>query len=110
MRNMSNKRAKQTKEYNKLCEELDKHLKEAKLFNCFFCDKPITGRADHHHLFGKENERLTDFTYIVIAHRECHSMFHDNPIKKIPWFLRYLDKLRDIDEQLFNREAMRINK
>ena len=110
MKRQTSKRAKQTTEYNKLYRELDKHLKESKLFNCFFCGKPIEGRADHHHINGKENDRLIDLKYLVIGHRQCHADYHNLPVSKLPWFESFLDKLKNIDLELYYRESLKLNK
>jgi hypothetical protein len=102
---VSEKRSQELKTYSSLCKQMDKEAKANGSYVCFFCGELIEGRADHHHLDGKENSRLTDSDMIVLAHRDCHRQYHDLPVAKIKWYLGFLDRLKKKDPALFWKEA-----
>ena len=109
MRRRTKKRAKQEMEYKDVLKVMDCSLIKD-CFYCFFCGEIIKGKPDHHHLNGKENERLIDPVYLVHAHRTCHMMYHNNPVNKIPWFSQFLERLKGIDDELYYRETFKLNK
>lgn len=100
------KRSEQEKTYRLICEEMDK----VKVKTCFFCGDEIEGRPDHHHLIGRDGDALTLRKYIVHAHRKCHDEYHTVSVKKITWFLDFINRLSDLDVGLAEKEMEKYNK
>lgn len=107
---ISKSRSEGLKTYSKLIKEIDREAKEKKETKCFFCWQEIEGGCDHHHLNGKENERLTEKKYIVRVHRDCHNDYHNKSVHDIPWFGDYIERLRRIDTILAELETFKLNK
>jgi 5-methylcytosine-specific restriction endonuclease McrA len=111
MKSRTPKRTKQEAEYKKLCDEIDKEAKEKGEYRCFFCGKDIKGRADHHHLDGRENEHLLDRERIVLAHNQCHVQeYHGMSVRKQSWREVFMDNLRAKDLRLYFKEREKENK
>ena len=110
MRARTPKRAKQEREYAEICKELDREAKAEGKYVCFFCGEPIKGRADHHHTWGREEGLLTDKEGIILAHPECHRMYHDLPVRKQPWREGFLERLREGYPNLYYKEREKENK
>ena len=110
---VSKKRSKQLKSYSELCEEMDKRAVANKEYVCFFCGGEVEGRADHHHLNGKENQRLTNDKYLVLAHRKCHSDYHSLSVEKLmkkDWYEGFLDRLLTKSRFLYRKEIIKQEK
>jgi hypothetical protein len=110
MKSRTPKRTKQEAEYKKLCDEIDKEAKEKGEYKCFFCGKPIKGRADHHHAEGRLNEHLLDKDKIILGHPACHLEYHDLPVRKQSWREVFLENLRAKDLRLYFKEREKENK
>ena len=105
----SDKRIIQEKEYTAICKEIDAEAKETGHLECFFCGDMVV-RADHHHLDGRDGDRLTQREWIVRAHRKCHMDYHNKPVSRIVWFNSYLERLKRINERFFFKEIMKLDK
>ena len=104
------RRKSQETAYTALCKQIDQEASDAGKFKCFFCSKDITGAYSHHHLKGRDGDLLTDKRYIVLAHNSCHYQYHNYPVKKIPWFLDYVMKVKEIDSLLSYKEMLKYDK
>ena len=103
-------RLKQEIQYKKVCDEIDNEKRLAKAFNCFFCGEPINGSREHHHLQGRTGANLVNKKYIVLSHHQCHFDYHNISVKKIKWFLGFIDRVREIDGMLAYKQLLKLNK
>jgi len=96
---------KKKREYHKICEGLDKEAKAEKKWVCFFCDRPLGGGCDHHHVAGKTGlsdngiPLYLDPDGIVLCHRACHRAYHDTTIEKLlksPYYVVLMEKIHYI--------------
>ena len=110
MRARTPKRAVQEREYKEVCDEIDREALAAGEYKCFFCGKPIKGKADHHHLRGRSGALLTDKQWIVLAHHDHHLEFHDLPCRKQTWREIFMENLRVKDPQTYYKEREKENK
>jgi len=99
----SAKRAEQEKEYAKI---------KPKNKECIFCGVPFKKREkrDRHHLRGRVGHNLIDKKYIFYVHRKCHADYHDKAVKDIWWFDNFLNSLKAIDEDLYQKELNKYDK
>lgn len=104
----SDKRVDQEKEYKRICDKMDERPGKKM---CFFCGMEIKGKTwHHHHLDGREGDKLIIPGLIVLAHPKCHSLYHDVSFAKLPWRWSYLNRLCMVDSQLYEREKMKLDK
>ena len=101
----SEKRADQEKEYKKIKREMLKKKQP-----CFFCGKEIKDKPDIHHLKGREGSLLIDKKYLVVVHRRCHTTYHDMSIEKWPWKEEFLERVREVSEEIYLRIIWRCDK
>ena len=106
----TDKRKQQEAEYKKICDEIDREAIENKQTECLFCGKPIKGRADHHHIIGRDGDKLTEKKYIKRAHHKCHMDYHGVSAKKILWWDGYLLRVKKIDEKVYLRDLWKLDK
>jgi hypothetical protein len=106
----SKKRAKQIQEYNKLIQERDdngeKHI-------CFACNREIVGIISHHHLSGRLENLLLKEELLVDTCFKCHFLLHNSSVhelKKYDWYVGFLNRLRALDETLYNKQLNKENK
>lgn len=100
--------------YKDACLEADaKYTDDEGRTICFFCWKPVGFLYDHHHLAGRVGDNM--FKGIIPCHPECHRAelggWHGlttTQIAKKPYIDRYLDLLKIIDEQKYNRLKRKI--
>jgi hypothetical protein len=87
-------------------------MKDEKKDFCFFCGEGFKQheRPDHHHLKGRENELLTSDKYIVLCHRKCHDAYHHSSVHKVWWYNDFLDRIKEIDDRLYYREILKLDK
>ena len=112
---VSDKRLEQAKIYKQICIEVDLEAKKSNNWKCFFCGEEFEKgvRPDRHHLAGRDGSLYTDKRYLVLAHRICHTKYHSHTIhllKKEAWFNSWLERLRVISEELYNKEINKLNK
>jgi hypothetical protein len=105
----SPKRKKQEGEYNRLINEFVEWKKQQGEYRCVFCGGGFSVRPDVHHLEGRDNDRLLDWTRWELAHRGCHQDYHSKPIEKLPWWDGYLERIKD-RPQLYKREKQKEEK
>jgi len=103
-------RTKKRLEQEKLYHEITARMDEQKNKKCFFCGKGMKRPEDHHHLKGRDGDLLTDPTYIVHVHRDCHFEYHYKSVIYISWFKDYLGRLKDTDMVLYERDKMKLSK
>lgn len=104
------KRLKQVQRYNSLINRLDA-ANETQI--CFFCNLSIVGRADHHHLEGRDGEKLIDDRLVVPTHRECHTKWHSlsvHRLSKEQWWNGYLMRLQALSEKEYNKTMRKFDK
>lgn len=111
---VSKKRANEKIAYKKIIKQIDEESQAIGQYICFFCNEPIYGIADHHHLFGRENKRLLDKKYIVLAHNDCHVFkYHYMSVKQLmqqSWYEGFLARLKSKDTQLYYKELKKQEK
>lgn len=103
---VSKKREKQLKEYKKIKESLPDT-------KCFFCDKKLSGEIGCHHLDGREEALLTFDKWMKMVHAGCHRKFHDftiDKLRRLPWYEGFLQRLKDIDDYLYDKQIAKERK
>jgi hypothetical protein len=94
-------------DYKTICDKIDSEAKANGTFDCFFCDKEIKGKADHHHLRGRDGNKYTDEELIVLAHNRCHvfewHMMGINQLAELPWYESFKVRLKLKDEESYNK-------
>lgn len=109
----SRKRARQEQEYRRLIAEIDREAKAKGEYKCFFDGEQIDGRADHHHLKGRDGDLLTEKKYIVLAKRKNHLDYHHRPVawlKEQWWYEDFLKRLLDLSDFLYLKELKKQDK
>ena len=109
----SNNRLEDEKKYRQVCTEIDRDAKANNQFKCFFCDSQIEDKADHHHLKGRDGSLYTDKEFIVLAHRSCHSAYHDRPVEWLlqqDWYHGFLQRLLEKSKVLYRKEIIKQEK
>ncbi len=79
---------------------------------CVFCNKKMTQREDNHHVSGRDVTILDESAW-AWAHRECHSQYHDAPVKLLlqtDWYLDFVERLQKLDMSTYFKEKRRIDK
>lgn len=79
---------------------------------CVFCNKKMTQREDNHHVSGRDVTILDESAW-AWAHRECHSQYHDAPVKLLlqtDWYLDFVERLQKLDMSTYFKEKRRIEK
>jgi len=102
----SKRRIEDEKRYNQICREIDREN-----LPCFFCGKPIKGRADHHHIMGRSGRRYLDKKYIVRVHRKCHNQhkyYTVDQLKQTDWWEKYLHRVQKECPEAYQQELKRI--
>ena len=100
------KRSEQEAEYNKIIKEMD----QQKGIVCFFCRSEMKRPEDHHHIYGRDGELLTDRANIVHAHRDCHSKYHSQSVHKLNWYIDWLEVISTTYPELYTKELIKYNK
>jgi len=109
MYSRNSKRVKQEKEYRKACDEIDKELREAGKFRCYFTDQQLSmnSRPSHHHVKGRIGDLLTDKRFIVPCHDLPHLLYHDlsvEKLEKLSWYPGFLKRLKSLSLELYQKE------
>jgi hypothetical protein len=76
---------------------------------CFICNRQFNTKTipDWHHLDGREEDLLLDQQFLRFAHRQCHEEIHNlyyDLLKLKPWYEGYLQRLKEIDQKLYDKE------
>jgi hypothetical protein len=94
--------------YFALVEQLRKDAIKNNKFNCIFCGKKLTLEDnDPHHTNGRDGEMLLAKKYLTYSHRFCHTKYHYgtfDQLSKESWFNDFLMRLKEIDEDLYDKE------
>lgn len=105
------KRQEQVKEYNTMIKAKDD---DGKPHYCFFCTKRIWGTISHHHLEGREEDKLLDDGLLVDSHNGCHVFkFHSWSVHKLKlelWWDGFLIRLKDKSEIAYDKVMEKFNK
>ena len=111
IKKLSVKRKLQNDVYLSLKKESVLNAKKMGHIKCFFCGKTIRGDPDWHHLDGRTEEKLIDTKYLVFVHRICHTHIHSHhKLSEFPCYNNYLERLKAIDERLYEKEYEKRNK
>ena len=105
MPKVSRKRIKQVKNYHLLIKSMDgNNIMPV----CFFCGKRVEGIISHHHLMGRDGDKLTDEKYIVPSHNSCHvDDYHSKSVSILmtrSWYNDFLLRLKKISTELWREE------
>ena len=100
--------------YKQICDELDREAVNNGTNYCFFCGERIYGDCEHHHLAGRSGSLFTDKRYIVRAHSECHTeIYHRSTMGGLlmqPWFVAWMERLREKDRTSHGKEIRKLKK
>jgi hypothetical protein len=99
----SEKRAKDERYYSVVAKEFFEESDKI----CFFCGKKVTFYEGLHHWKGRTNDYLLDKRWWSTVHNSCHLFFHRSTAQQMseqPWYPRYLERLRALDEGLYNKQ------
>lgn len=110
----TSKRKKEQSKYTDLrsnfIEKERRKDKKRKLF-CIFCGLEIHGEPSLHHALGRDNDMLLDERYWLLSHNTCHvHQYHSMSWKDLPWWDDYLNRIKHIDENIYNKELRRMSK
>lgn len=92
---MSDKRKKEVSQYVQLRNsfiEQERAKNKGKLV-CLFCGEMIHGDPDLHHMIGRDNEKLLQIRFWHLAHRKCHSEWHDKIFEELLWGKEYKERV-----------------
>ena len=107
------KRAKENARYTQVCNEIDEEALLTGHTECIFCGGKITEKQwikrTHHHLLGRIGKLLYNKEFIRLAHFECHDDYHHKSVSLLPWWLGYVERIRNI-EGLYLKEKRREGK
>ena len=107
------KREKENRLYTQICNDIDKEALLTGRTECIFCGEKIEEKQwedrTHHHLLGRGGKLLYDKDYIRLAHFECHDDYHHKSVSLLPWWSRYVERIRNI-EGLYLKEKRREEK
>ena len=105
-------RSQQEKTYKIVCDMIDQESRDNGNWKCYFCGGDFREGIviDHHHLFGREGEKLTKKSDIVLCHRACHDQYHHKSCHDIHWYVDWLEKIEDERPELYNKELIKYNK
>lgn len=110
----SKRRSEERVSYKQVCDEIDREAISEKRFDCFFCGGAIQGKADHHHLLGREGENYTNKELLVLAHNRCHVyQYHTCSVSQLVatgWYGGFLVRLREKSDKAFAKEMKKIEK
>jgi hypothetical protein len=100
------KRSQQEKIYHGIIQEMDRE----KSIKCFFCGGKMNHPEEHHHIDGRDGERLTDTHNIVHVHATCHYWYHNRSVHSISWYVDWLERIQESHPDLYNKELIKYNK
>lgn len=100
--------------YISLCKKIDKELIEKNEYKCFFCGKDLANIdkrfKGHHHCAGRDSDMLLAKKYLKPAENSCHLSYHQESIEQLqkkPWYNDFLERLRALDEELYQKELIK---
>lgn len=109
---VSKKRQKKVNIYRKTKPEFIEYKKDNNEYRCVFCgqafDKEET--PDLHHLIGRDEDLLIEMEYWELAHRECHTQYHDWSVSNIEWFKDFLFRIKERYPWLYVMEKQKQEK
>ena len=85
--------------YAETCKRVTQRAKEEGKWFCFFCGNPLGEYPDHHHTKGRDGDLLTNDRYLVLAHRECHTLWHSVPhsvLERYYWWDDFQKRLNEL--------------
>lgn len=112
---ISKKQAVKNREYNKICKTIDElHRDEEGYVRCWFSGERILGKVDHHHVFGRDGDLMTNPDYIKPVSPKYHAyQYHSYTYQQLiltKWYLKWLDRIKDEIPELYAKEMMRKDK
>jgi hypothetical protein len=81
--------------------------------HCFFCGEKVNSFQGLHHTEGRKNDKLNDFTKIVIVHNDCHLYYHRATLQQLMsqvWFYEWMLRLQKISLEAYNKELNKAQK
>lgn len=121
MKQVSSKRAKALRVYNKIKAELEIELKEKGEWKCFFSGIPIPDYFNwkdvpFHHLKSRDGDLLTDKKFIVPVNNQYHTGdegYHNKPFSHLQtlwWWDGFMKRLKKVDYDLWYNHKLRESK
>lgn len=110
----SKTRKEESKTYKEVKDEIRAELISIGKYNCFFCGKPMGEEKGFHHLKGRDGKNFIDKRYLVPGHNNCHVFkYHASSAEqllRLPWYLDFLKRLKEIDISLYREELKKQDK
>lgn len=116
IKHVSDKQSKKLQKYEQGKREKEKQLKQDNQWRCIFCGEPFddSTNPDWHHLMGRDGDLVFDMRYIFPAHTHCHIVIYHwgsyELLSSQRWYDGFLDRLKVIDEKLYNKEIRKRDK
>lgn len=113
---VSEKQSKKLQDYEKGKREKEKQLRASGEWNCIFCGKPFGDSPcdGWHHLLGRDGDLVSDMRYIFPAHTRCHLfIYHYGTYELLSsqrWYPEFLDRIKAISPELYEKELNKENK
>jgi hypothetical protein len=81
---------------------------------CFFCGEHMDKRDNVHHLKGRIGDYYLDKEFWVNCHNDCHAYkYHSldaEHLKQLPWFEKFMARLKSKSLDAYNKELRRHDK
>lgn len=107
------KRATDERYYAVQAKEFFQDAVNNKTNHCFFCGEKVNTFQGLHHLQGRRNKNLLDFSLIVIVHNSCHLFYHRATVEQLQatsWYNGFLSRLRSKSIDAYNKELRKLQK
>jgi hypothetical protein len=107
---ISDKRKQENIKYEKAKKEKEAQLKAEGKWRCFFSDIPLKEeeRPSWHHLKGRDGDLFCDPYYLVPSYDLYHVYkYHKLTVKELmleSWYEGFLQRLKEIDVKLYEKE------
>lgn len=103
IRKVSSKQAVKNRKYKKICTRLDEEFDG----RCFITGVPVM-IPEHHHLFGRAGDLMTDERYIVCVAPDHKIWWHSvalSDLKLMPWWESFLLRLKEkgIEDKTYHK-------
>lgn len=113
---VSSKQRSKLIKYDKAKKEKEIRLKENNQWFCIFCGEYFNGddKPDWHHTAGRDGDLVFDDKYIFPAHTYCHIIIYHwgsyDLLSSQKWYNDFLQRLKEIDIKLYNKELKKKDK
>lgn len=115
IKTVSDKRKTQLKLYEQAKQEKIREIKSDNKWFCFICGVSFGEEevVDCHHTNNRQEDSVFDKKYLVFVHRACHTAYHNDTYSRLSanrWYNLFMERLKEIDPELYNKELKKKNK